>query len=131
MEQINNFNVYEKLGQLPVIGTYTPVKVTQTEMELAPNKYHWSYPKQKINKIVFRKWSSNEFVWASLISGDIDASHPSMPKDVVEQLSTLNPNMQVITASDLSDIALIFNFRNSMFQDINLRRAIAHVLEKR
>lgn len=130
MQQIDGFKVFEKLGELPAVGTYTPVKVTQTEMEMQPNEYHWTYKDQKIDKIIFKKWSSNEFVWASLISNEIDAAHPSMPKDVVEQLSTLNANIDTITASDLGEHGLVFNFRNPLFQDVNLRKAIAHILER-
>jgi len=129
-EQINAFAPFETLGKIPVVGAFEPVKVTQSEMALEANKYHWTYSQMKINKIIFKKWSSNEFVWAALISNEVDAAHPSMPKDVVEQLSTLNPNLQVLTVSDLSDIALVFNFNRPLFKDINLRKAIAHILEK-
>jgi peptide/nickel transport system substrate-binding protein len=129
-EQINAFAPFNKLGKLPVVGAFAPVKVTQSEMALEANKYHWTYSQMKIHRVIFKKWSSNEFVWASLISGEVDAAHPSMPKDVVDQLSTLNPNLKIVTVSDLSDIALVFNFRRPLFKDVNLRKAIAHILEK-
>ena len=129
-KEVNDFSPFKTLGKLPVVGAFGPVKVTQSEMILEANKYYWAYPQMKIDKVVFKKWSSNEFVWASLISNEIDAAHPSMPKDVVEQLSTLNPKLNVLTVSDLSDIALVFNFKKPLFQDLNLRKAIAHILDK-
>jgi len=129
-EQVNAFAPFETLGKMPVVGAFEPVRVTQSEMALEANKYHWTYPQMNITRIIFKKWSSNEFVWASLISNEVDAAHPSMPKDVVDQLSTLNPNLQVNTVSDLSDIALVFNFNRPLFKDVNLRKAIAHILAK-
>lgn len=36
----------------------------------------------------------------------------------------------MLTVSDLSDIALVFNFKKPLFQDLNLRKAIAHILDR-
>ncbi|AAM23362.1 peptide/nickel transport system substrate-binding protein [Caldanaerobacter subterraneus subsp. tengcongensis MB4] len=129
-KKVNDFAPFKTLGKLPVVGSFEPVKVTQSEMEMKANKYHWASSQMKINRVIFKKWSSNEFVWASLISNEIDAAHPSMPKDVVEQLSTLNPKLHVLTVSDLSDISLVFNFKKPLFKDLNLRKAIAHILDR-
>ncbi|ABP65908.1 extracellular solute-binding protein, family 5 [Caldicellulosiruptor saccharolyticus DSM 8903] len=129
-KQINAFSPFKTLKRMPVVGSFEPTKITQSEMVLTANKYHWLYSKMKIRKITFRRWSSNEFVWASLISGEIYAAHPNMPKDVVDQLSILNPSLKVKTTSDLSEIALVFNYQKPLFKDINLRKAIAYVLDR-
>lgn len=129
-DQINKFSPYKTLKRMPVVGAYEPTKIIQSEMVLSKNKYHWLANKNTTERVVFRRWSSNEFVWASLVSGELDAAHPNMPKDVVEQLKFINPNLNVKTVSDLSEIALVFNFNNKLFKDINLRKAIAYLLEK-
>ncbi|ADQ07973.1 extracellular solute-binding protein family 5 [Caldicellulosiruptor hydrothermalis 108] len=129
-KQVNAYSPFKTLKRMPVVGSFEPTKITQSEMVLTANKYHWLYPKMKINRITFRRWSSNEFVWASLISGEIYAAHPNMPKDVVEQLTILNPSLKVKTTTDLSEIALVFNYQKPLFKDVNLRKVIAYVLDK-
>lgn len=128
--KINEFSPFKEIGRMPVVGTYEPVKVTQTEMILQKNKNHWNSTKIRISRVVFRRWSSNEFVWASLVAGEIDAAHPSIPKDVVDQFNLLNPNLKLKAVSDLSEFALIFNFEKPLFKDLNLRKAIAYALNR-
>ncbi|MEZ0537605.1 ABC transporter substrate-binding protein [Caldicellulosiruptoraceae bacterium PP1] len=129
-KQINDFQPYKQLKKMVVVGSFEPTKISQSEMVLTLNKYYWNASKANIKRIVFRRWSSNEFVWASLISGEVDAAHPSMPKDVVDQLQLLNPKLKIKTVSDLSEIALVFNFKKDTFKDINLRKAIAFLVDK-
>lgn len=129
-EKVNNFSPIKEIGRMPVVGTYEPTNVTQTEMVLTKNKYHWAAGKIRIPRVVFRRWSSNEFVWASLVAGEIDAAHPSIPKDVVDQFNLLNPNLKLKAVSDLSEFALIFNFEKLLFKDLTLRKAIAYALNR-
>jgi len=129
-EKVNNFSPIKEIGRMPVVGTYEPTNVTQTEMVLTKNKYHWSAGKIRIPRVVFRRWSSNEFVWASLVAGELDAAHPSIPKDVVDQFNLINPQLKLKAVSDLSEFALIFNFEKPLFNDLNLRKAIAYALNR-
>lgn len=129
-DKIDAFAPFKDQGSVPVVGPFGPQKVTQNEMILTANPHHWERSQTAVDEIRFKNWSSNEFVWGALLSGELDAAHPSMPKDVVDQLGQLNPELHGVTVSDLSDVALLFNFRKLLFQDPALRQAIAYALDR-
>ncbi len=130
-EKVFQFNLMKEVGYLPVVGTYEIDKMSQSEMLLKLNENHWAAENIKIPKVSFKRWSSNDFVWASLVAGEIDAAHPSVTKDVVEQhLDAPDSHLQLVTVSDLGEFALIFNHENPLFQDLNLKKAIIYALDR-
>ncbi|MBT9282731.1 MAG: ABC transporter substrate-binding protein [Hydrogenibacillus schlegelii] len=127
---IDAYQPFKDAGNVPSVGAYLPKRVTQTDFVLERNPHHWEAGTSTVSRIVFRNWSSNEFVWGALVANELDAAHPLMPKDVVEGMAAQNPALRVMSVSDLSDVALLFNFRKPLFQDDALRKAIAFVLDR-
>jgi len=123
--EVQAFNPWEQLGYVPSNGLFTLSDVSYDRMVLALNRNHWQAKTATVNKVIVYRWSSNEAVWALLMAGQLDASHPATPKDLTEQILRVNPQIKLTTVTDLSEPAsIIFNFRNKLFQDVNLRKAL-------
>ncbi len=124
-KEVQAFNPWEQLGYVPSNGLFTLVEVSYDRMVLALNKNHWQATTATANKVITYRWSSNEAVWALLMAGELDASHPATPKDLTEQILKINPQVHLNPVSDLSEAySVIFNFRIKLFQDANLRKAL-------
>ena len=129
-ESLQKFKPWEE-NKFVASGAFVPKTVRQDVMVFEVNPHYWAKDKMNIQKVTVYRWSSNDAVWAMLMAGKIDASHPATPKDLTDQIMKLNPNIKLVTPSDLGDFALVFNFREPLFQDINLRKAIAYALDRK
>lgn len=123
--EVQAFNPWEQLGYIPSNGLFMLTDVSYDRMVLTLNKNHWQAKTATADKVIVYRWSSNEAVWALLMAGELDASHPATPKDLTDQILKINPQVKLNPVTDLSEPAsILFNFRNKLFQDVNLRKAL-------
>ena len=113
-------------------GPYVLKKVTASEMYLEKFDKHWAADKVLIDVVRIYRWTSNEVVWAYLMAGKLDASHPATPKDVTEEIMKVQPKTRLVLPSDLGTFAVAFNFREGQpWRDLNLRKAVLYAVDRR
>ena len=98
-----------------------------TEIKLVANEDYWG-EKPKIKNIIIRVIPDDSARFLALQAGDIDA----LEQAVVEDLATAeaDKNLQVLTRPALNTSYLAFNFKIKEFQDIKVREAVAHAIDK-
>lgn len=98
-----------------------------TEIVLVANENYWGEP-AKIKNVIIRVIPDDSARFLALQAGDIDA----LEQAVVEDLTTAeaDPTLQILTRPALNTSYLAFNFKILEFQDIRVREAIAHAIDK-
>ncbi|MEM0318219.1 MAG: ABC transporter substrate-binding protein [Thermofilaceae archaeon] len=130
-DEITALNLLEKYGYVPSNGLYTVESVAYDKMVMRLNTLHWQAPTASAKRVIVYRWTSNEQIWALYLAGELDTSHPATPKDVADQILRLGPKMKLNTVTDLCETpVIVFNFRNPLFRDINLRKALIHSLNR-
>lgn len=123
--------MYTFRPKIPVgTGAFKMSVVGASEMEMVKAPHSWCAEKVSVDKIKLLKGPSNDILWAFLIAGDVDASHPATPADVAEQILKLNPKSHIVTPSDYGDFGFVFNTKKQPLTDIHFRKAIAHLINK-
>lgn len=91
------------------------------------NADYWG-GKPKIDQIVFRVIPDDSARFLALKAGDIHG----LEQAVVEDLAAAenDPNLYIITRPALNTSYLAFNYKIKEFQDIRVREAVAHALDK-
>jgi peptide/nickel transport system substrate-binding protein len=130
-DEVTAFDPLKTLGIVVSNGLYYLSSVEYDKMVLKLNKGHWQAATASADTVIIYRWTSNEAVWALLIAGELDASHPATPKDLTDQILRTGPKMKMQVVSDLAETpAVVFNFRNPLFRDINLRKALILSLDR-
>ncbi|RYY00038.1 hypothetical protein EON78_02075, partial [bacterium] len=111
-------------------GAFKVTHVSASEMELTKYDKSWSANDVSVDKVKLLKGPSNDVLWAFLIAGDVDASHPATPQDVAEQILKLNDKTKMVTPSDYGEFGFLFNMKKEPMSDLNFRKAIAHLINK-
>ncbi len=98
-----------------------------TEIVLVANEDYWGEA-PKIKNVVIRVIPDDSARFLALQAGDIDA----LEQAVVEDLATAeaDPTLQVLTRPALNTSYLAFNYKIKEFQDIKVREAVAHAIDK-
>lgn len=98
-----------------------------TEIVLVANEEYWGEP-AKIKNVIIRVIPDDSARFLALQAGDIDA----LEQAVVEDLATAeaDPNLQILTRPALNTSYLAFNFKILEFQDVRVREAVAHAIDK-
>ena len=98
-----------------------------TEIVLVANEDYWGEP-AKIKNVIIRVIPDDSARFLALQAGDIDA----LEQAVVEDLTTAeaDPTLQILTRPALNTSYLAFNFKIQEFQDIRVREAVAHAIDK-
>ena len=98
-----------------------------TEIKLVANEDYWG-DKPIIKNIIVRVIPDDSARFLALQAGDIDA----LEQAVVEDLNTAenDPNLQVLTRPALNTSYIAFNYKIKEFQDIRVREAVAHAIDK-
>ncbi len=98
-----------------------------TEIVLVANENYWGEP-AKIKNVIIRVIPDDSARFLALQAGDIDA----LEQAVVEDLMTAeeDPNLQILTRPALNTSYLAFNFKIQEFQDVRVREAVAHAIDK-
>ncbi len=98
-----------------------------TEIVLVANDNYWGEP-AKVKNVIIRVIPDDSARFLALQAGDIDA----LEQAVVEDLTTAEAdlNLQVLTRPALNTSYLAFNFKILEFQDVRVREAVAHAIDK-
>jgi peptide/nickel transport system substrate-binding protein len=98
-----------------------------TEIRLVANEDYWGEA-PKIKNVIIRVIPDDSARFLALQAGDIDA----LEQAVVEDLATAEADskLQVLTRPALNTSYLAFNFKILEFQDIRVREAVAHAIDK-
>ncbi len=124
-------DMYKFRPENPVgTGAFKVSFVGASEMEMVKYGKSWCSDKVSVDKIKLLRGPSNDVLWAFLIAGDVDASHPATPADVATQILRLNNKTKMVTPSDYGEFGFLFNTKKSPMSDIKFRKAIAHLINK-
>ncbi|KPU43173.1 periplasmic dipeptide transport protein precursor [Oxobacter pfennigii] len=94
---------------------------------LVPNAdYHEGAP--KLDKLIFSIIPDEQTAVQALINGEVDVFE-NVPSASVDQLKS-NDKIRLALNEYPSPVRLIFNLKNEVLQDVNLRRAIAAAINK-
>ena len=98
-----------------------------TEIVLVANEDYWGEP-AKVKNVIVRVIPDDSARFLALQAGDIDA----LEQAVVEDLMTAeeDPNLQILTRPALNTSYVAFNFKILEFQDVRVREAVAHAIDK-
>ena len=98
-----------------------------TEIVLVRNDDYWGEP-AKVKNVIVRVIPDDSARFLALQAGDIDA----LEQAVVEDLTTAeaDPKLQILTRPALNTSYIAFNFKILEFQDVRVREAIAHAIDK-
>ncbi len=98
-----------------------------TEIVLVANENYWK-DAPKVKNVVIRVIPDDSARFLALQAGDIDA----LEQAVVEDLTTAesDPTLQVLTRPALNTSYIAFNYKILEFQDVRVRQAVAHAIDK-
>ena len=123
--------LYKYHPEMPVgTGPFRIGKVTSSDIMLDKFPLYYEAENVKINKIRIMRWGSNEVVWSYLIAEEMDGVAPACPFDVAQEILKKNPDTEIVTPSDMSEFGLICNCKKSPVNDLNFRKAVAHILDR-
>lgn len=117
--------------ELPIgTGPFRIGRVTAAEMSLERFPEHPQADQVRISRIRLLRWGSNEVVWSYLLAGQVDAVSPACPPDVAEEVVRRHPSIRMLTPPDLADVGLLMNARRAPLDRLEVRRAVAQVLDR-
>lgn len=88
----------------------------------------WWGGKPSIDQIIWRVIPDASARFLALKAGDIHGMEQATPEDLAS--AQADPNMQVLFKPPLNTVYLAFNFKVKELQDIKVREAIAHAINK-
>lgn len=102
-------------------------------VELLKNEHYWAPRQPRLERIYLRTLSDPSAATAALESGSLNVS-TYVPLSNIERLKG-KPDLQVIddprgTLYQMGVVAFEFNLERSMFQDLRVRQAIAHCIDR-
>jgi peptide/nickel transport system substrate-binding protein len=92
------------------------------------NEDYWG-GRPSIDQIIWRVIPDDSARFLALKAGDIHALEQAVVEDLAAAES--DPNMYVLTRPALNTAYLAFNFRIKEFQDIRVRKAVAHAINRK
>jgi len=123
--------LYKYRPELPVgTGPFRIKKVTSSDIILEKFSDYHDKNKVSINKVHIVRWGTNQVVWSYLLCGDVDGVTPACPYDVSREILKKNKHIHLFTPSDKSEYGLIYNCKKKPVNDLAMRQAIAHILDR-
>jgi peptide/nickel transport system substrate-binding protein len=111
-------------------GPFQMDTVAETEMMLTKFSQHYSADNVDFDKVKIVSWTSNDRVKLLLETGQIDAAHPGLLEEEVNEILAAQPTMKFALPSDLAGFSLAFNLREAPFNDVRFRKAIAYAISR-
>ena len=111
-------------------GPYYVASITPSEIVLEKNPYYFAASNVKFNKIIVYQYQSTSDFYAALLKGQISLDLPSVVSVCPKVLSKLPSCYKVINIPNPGGWALYFNFKNPWLKMVQVRQAIAYVLNR-
>jgi peptide/nickel transport system substrate-binding protein len=105
------------------LDSFTP----GTELNLVPNETFWGDP-AKLEKITFRATPEVSSRVLSLDAGEADLGN-DLPQEEVDRFAA-GGDLQLLQRSGLRTFWIEFNLNREIFQDVNVRKALNHAVNK-
>ncbi|HSN93667.1 MAG TPA: ABC transporter substrate-binding protein, partial [Anaerolineaceae bacterium] len=99
-----------------------------TEIKLVANENYWGEP-AKVKNVVIRVIPDDSARFLALQAGDIDALEQAVVEDLTK--AEADKSLQILTRPALNTSYLAFNFKIKEFQDVKVREAVAHAIDKK
>ncbi|NDL59626.1 ABC transporter substrate-binding protein [Phytoactinopolyspora mesophila] len=111
-------------------GPYVLERINPSEALLVRNEHFHNDHLVAPDQVIARNYDGNEQVWDYLQAGELDSSHfVAVPEDVVQQIEARPGNEASRTYSPVV-AGLAFNQTYEPFDDINVRRALAYIIDR-
>lgn len=115
---------------LPVgTGPYRIESMTDTDMVMVKNPYYYDAENVAIEKLVLKNLDANTSL-AMLSNGELDHYGGVLGEDITDNLLDAMPNLRFYPMFDPACQGLFFNTRKAPFDQLELRQAIAMLLDK-
>lgn len=109
-------------------GAYIAEKVTDTQIDLKPNKNYWGEVKPKLDRIVVKSITDGDTLTMAMQNGELDAVQ-GLPYSSL-QLFENNSNYKLSQTDTSRVYQIAFNFDTPALQDEKVRRAICMSVDK-
>ena len=127
-----NWNEFTRSGPAVPVGTgpFKFEKVTTTDMLLSRNPDYWQPDAVNYDKIWIKNVPELSAQYALVKSGKLDWYDGTPPKDILESLLKLNPDLLHYRMYDPASVGLMYNIRRKPFEQVKFRQALTYVFEK-
>jgi len=128
---VKNAAAGDVLGKGAESGPYAMTSYSDTEAILIKNqKYDFSTLPLN-DEIHFRIITDTGTRYAALMKGDLDIVQNSLDPDKIQLLKdTMSKKFRVVQRPKLSTTYIAFNFKDPIAQNIHVRRAVAHAIDR-
>jgi peptide/nickel transport system substrate-binding protein len=110
-------------------GAFQPTRhAPQQEIVLERNPNYWIEGLPRADRIVWRIVPDQAALLTQLRAGDLDFINRVPPEAVAGAME--NPDLQVVTFPDRAYTHICWNTRHPLFQDPEVRRALAHAINR-
>jgi peptide/nickel transport system substrate-binding protein len=101
--------------------------VENDHITVEANADYWGGAPQ-ISQIIWRVIPDDSARYLALKSGDIHGLEQAVPEDLADAAS--NPDLTIVTRPALNTAYLAFNYKIKEFQDVKVREAVAHAINR-
>jgi len=111
-------------------GPFVLESVNASVAILVKNRNFFNADKIGPDKVRLRNYTGNEQIWNYLTAGELDSSpFVAVPSNVVEQILKVGGNQKITGLSQVS-AALAFNQKYPPFDKVEVRRALAYLIDR-
>ncbi|WP_117208993.1 ABC transporter substrate-binding protein [Allorhizocola rhizosphaerae] len=111
-------------------GPFVLESVNASEAILVKNPHFFNADKIGPDKVRLRNYTGNEQIWNYLTAGELDGSpFTATPTNVVEQILKV-PGSAKLTGMSQVSAALAFNQKYAPFDKVQVRKALAHLIDR-
>lgn len=122
-----NFSIKEPIGT----GPFKFSKVTETQINLIKNEEYWDVKNINFDKIEGYQVGEMSAQLAMLENGKVDMMGGTPPVDIIESILAKNSSLVHFKMDDPASFGIMFNTRKELFQNPDVRRALAYVLDRK
>jgi peptide/nickel transport system substrate-binding protein len=127
-KKINAFSMPQDVSA----GPYVMTSNNPSEAILTPNKYFYNPKAVRVQQVIVRNYNNdNNTIWNYILGAQVyQATSGGLTPDVVKRMKAVPHNHYYIVPSTTS-AALFFNESISPWNNVNVRRAIAYVIDRK